>query len=149
VLNYLEVDMNHREVNLGMNEHKQQWFMDINPNGQVPAIKDGEYCLAESATICRYIVESREMDTEVYPYKDIKKKFRVEQLIDYATDKFAYHSMDCVFQILVGPLFFNMQPAQGEDRERVLNNIHKQYKNCEEHLNRQGTKYFASDGNFG
>jgi len=145
VLHYIEANINHRELNLGLNEHKQDWYMKINPNGQVPGILDGDFSLAESATICRYVIESRDMDTEVYPYKDLKKKFRVEQLLDYATDKFAYHSMDCVFQILVGPLFFGIQPAQGKARDRVMSNVHACYKNCEGMLEKQGTKYFTSD----
>jgi glutathione S-transferase len=54
-------------VDIGKNTQKEQWFLDINPNGRIPAItdtfKDGkQIALGESGAIQQYLVD--EYDTE-------------------------------------------------------------------------------------
>lgn len=36
-------------------EHKQPGYLAIHPFGKVPALKDGDFCLFESAAICNYL----------------------------------------------------------------------------------------------
>lgn len=36
-------------------EHRSEEFKKINPMMQVPAMKDGEFCLSESHAILRYL----------------------------------------------------------------------------------------------
>lgn len=44
-------------VNLAQGEHKSPAFLEINPGGKVPALRDGDLVLTESAAICTYIGE--------------------------------------------------------------------------------------------
>ena len=36
-------------------EHHEEWFKKINPNGQVPALLDGDKVITESTVICEYL----------------------------------------------------------------------------------------------
>ena len=38
-------------------EHLSPWFLELNPNGKVPAFVDGDLTLFESAAICTYLGE--------------------------------------------------------------------------------------------
>ncbi len=45
------------EVNMRNGDHKKPWFLDINPNGKIPALEDGDVKLGESMAINQYITE--------------------------------------------------------------------------------------------
>ncbi|KAI0124300.1 glutathione S-transferase [Xylariales sp. AK1849] len=61
-------------IDLGKNIQKEQWFLDINPNGRIPALtdtfEDGKSInLFESGSIMQYLVERYDKDHKVsYPY---------------------------------------------------------------------------------
>jgi len=44
-------------VNFGKGEHRSDWFLKINPMGQVPALSSGDFNLAESMAICSYLID--------------------------------------------------------------------------------------------
>lgn len=49
-----------RELDLDAREHKEEWFLDINPNGRIPALVDhraDDYALFESGAIMQYLAE--------------------------------------------------------------------------------------------
>lgn len=54
-----------KPINIMTNEQKQDWYLDINPNGRIPALKDGDLRVFESAAIMLYV-------TDLY---DQEKKF--------------------------------------------------------------------------
>ena len=47
VLKALKLDFDAKEVNLMEGAQKKPEFLAINPRGKVPAIKDGDYVIAE------------------------------------------------------------------------------------------------------
>jgi glutathione S-transferase len=60
-------------------------FLALNPNGQVPVLRDGDFVLWESNTICRYLA-AREQRTDLLPTAP-RKRALVEQWMDWqATD---------------------------------------------------------------
>lgn len=49
------VDYESRRLNASEGEHKEAWFLEINPRGQVPALKDGDTMVTESMAILAYL----------------------------------------------------------------------------------------------
>ncbi|MBL0216998.1 MAG: glutathione S-transferase family protein [Myxococcales bacterium] len=49
-------------VDFSKGEHKGEAFLQINPMGQVPALVDGDFNLAESMAICSYMIEKAGSD---------------------------------------------------------------------------------------
>ena len=54
LLEQLGVEYKHENVVPG-EETSKQWFRDLNPNGKIPAFKDGDVVIFESAAICCYL----------------------------------------------------------------------------------------------
>eukprot|EP00931_Biecheleriopsis_adriatica_P048201 TRINITY_DN27852_c0_g1_i1.p1 TRINITY_DN27852_c0_g1~~TRINITY_DN27852_c0_g1_i1.p1 ORF type:complete len:330 (+),score=77.97 TRINITY_DN27852_c0_g1_i1:48-992(+) len=50
------------ELDLGARQHKEAWFLEINPNGRIPALVDherGNLAIFESGAMMLYLAESR------------------------------------------------------------------------------------------
>jgi hypothetical protein len=50
-------------IDIMKNTQKEQWFLDINPNGRIPALKDGEMRVFESGAIMLYCKSRSGMHT--------------------------------------------------------------------------------------
>lgn len=72
-----------RVVALEKKENRGEEFLAVNPSGRVPAIKDGEFALAESNAILRYITRKYELET-LYP-SGLKEQARVDMWWDYCS----------------------------------------------------------------
>ncbi|MFV0643452.1 MAG: glutathione S-transferase family protein [Sphingomonadaceae bacterium] len=48
-------------------EHHQDWFKQINPRGQVPALKDGDRIVTESTVICEYLEDAHPTQVVLRP----------------------------------------------------------------------------------
>ena len=69
----------------GVRDPQTPGFLLMNPNGQVPVIRDGDFVLWESNTICRYLA-AQSGRHDLMP-TDPKERARVEQWMDWqATD---------------------------------------------------------------
>ena len=90
------------ETRIAKGDHKSPEFLKINPNGQVPAIKDGDFCLSESHAILRYLAESRGLTENWYP-KDLKKRAIVDQYLDWHHTMLRQGAAGFVFRKTFGP----------------------------------------------
>jgi glutathione S-transferase len=88
-------------VNLREGEHKQAWFLKINPVGKVPAIDDDGFHLFESNAICKYLCDKH--NSPLYP-KDVKKRAAIEQWIDYVSFHIGANFIPVVYNRLFAPL---------------------------------------------
>ena len=68
VLEELGLKYEVKPINIMTNEQKEDWYLEINPNGRIPAIKDGDLRVFESGAIMLYL-------TDLY---DKEKKFTYE-----------------------------------------------------------------------
>lgn len=67
-------------INLQEGEQKSEAYLAINPYGRVPALSDGDFTMAESEAIMRYI--ARKTGSYLYP-TDIQAQAKVDQWMDY------------------------------------------------------------------
>ncbi|CAH0021185.1 unnamed protein product [Clonostachys rhizophaga] len=52
------------EVDIGSGKQKEAWFTDINPNGRIPAITDGNKRIFESGAILLYLADRYDSDNK-------------------------------------------------------------------------------------
>jgi len=74
----LPVELDH--VALATRENRADWFLDINPNGTVPALVDGAFTLTESATILRYLAGLA--GSPAYP-SEPRARAKVDEALDW------------------------------------------------------------------
>lgn len=67
-------------LNLQAGEHKGADYLAINPNGQVPALVEGDFRMAESSAILKYLASR--FDCPEYP-KDLKERAKVDEAMDW------------------------------------------------------------------
>jgi glutathione S-transferase len=73
----------HEEWGIGFKPTQTPEFLALNPNAMVPVIRDGDFVLWESNTICRYLA-AREKRTDLLPTEP-QARARVEQWMDWQT----------------------------------------------------------------
>jgi glutathione S-transferase len=94
------LDYKWRVINLREGEHKQEWFLKINPVGKVPAIDDDGFYLFESNSICKYLADKHA--SALYP-KDVQKRAVVDQWIDYISFHISANLMPVVYNRVFAP----------------------------------------------
>ena len=67
-------------LNLQAGEHKSADYLAINPNGQVPCLVEGDFRMAESSAILKYLASR--FDCPEYP-KDLKERAKVDEAMDW------------------------------------------------------------------
>ena len=65
-LNYLNLKYESRLVNLFNCEQLEPWFLDLNPKGEVPTLKDGDVVLTDSADIIQYLNDTYDIRSKFY-----------------------------------------------------------------------------------
>lgn len=77
----LELAYRQEQWGAGFRSTNTPEFLALNPNGLVPVIRDGDFVLWESNTICRYLA-ARNGRTDLLP-ADAMPRARVEQWMDW------------------------------------------------------------------
>jgi len=78
MLDLLGLEFSTREV--PFEAERADWHVAVNPTGGIPALLDGDYRLAESNTILRYLAD-REGRDDLYP-RDARERARVDWVLD-------------------------------------------------------------------
>ncbi|TQS32222.1 hypothetical protein Golomagni_07467 [Golovinomyces magnicellulatus] len=69
---YPSFEVEYQAISLGKNEQKEDWFLAINPNGRIPALKDpnrGDFCVFETAAIILYLEKHYDPD-HIFSWSD-------------------------------------------------------------------------------
>jgi len=74
------IDYTARLVDLTTGEQSSPEYLAINPYGKVPALKEGDFTMAESAAMMRYLARSN--NSALYP-SEAKAQARCDQWMDY------------------------------------------------------------------
>lgn len=73
------------------------WFRDLNPLGRIPAIKDGDFTLADSSVICQYL-EDKHRDLMPLLGKSAEEHAKIRWLEKYADYELAPLTTFTIFQ---------------------------------------------------
>ncbi len=95
MLDLLGLEYETREVPFEM--ERAEWHVAVNPVGGIPALLDGDFALAESNTILRYLAD-REGRDDLYP-RDPQARARIDWVLD-------------LWGIMVRPALFGYESAQ-------------------------------------
>lgn len=69
VLEELGLKYKVEKIDIMKNTQKEDWFLAINPNGRIPALKDGELRVFETGAIMLYLTDHYDPDNKLnYPY---------------------------------------------------------------------------------
>jgi GST-like protein len=68
-----------RTVDLGKGEQREPWFLEICPNGRIPAIRDDGFAVFESGAILHYLAEK----TGRFLPSDARERWRVLQWLHW------------------------------------------------------------------
>lgn len=79
---YLNIDVELKEVNLLNGEQHSEEFVKLNPAKKIPVLIDGDFVLTESRAILAYLVSSRKAGSDLYP-TDPKARALVDQRLYY------------------------------------------------------------------
>ncbi|MCA9690058.1 MAG: glutathione S-transferase family protein [Myxococcales bacterium] len=72
------VEYEYVRLNAQAGEHRQAPYLQINPNGKVPALVDGDLVLSESGVICTYLAE-RSRGAQIIPSAGTPDRYRHDQ----------------------------------------------------------------------
>jgi glutathione S-transferase len=75
-----ELDLDYEHVPVPRARPRPDWYLELNPFGGVPAIRDGDLVLAESQAILRYLA-TRDGRDDLYP-TDPARRARVDWALD-------------------------------------------------------------------
>jgi len=96
------IDYATKLVDLSKDEQKSDEYLAINPYGKVPALKDGDFTMAESAAIMRYM--AREHGSSLYP-ADAKAQAKCDQWMDYVNHHIRTNVGKVHFNRSLAPMF--------------------------------------------
>jgi Glutathione S-transferase, N-terminal domain len=52
-------------VNIGTGAQKEPWYLEINPNGRIPALKDGDLRVFESGAVMLYLTDNYDTENKI------------------------------------------------------------------------------------
>ena len=117
-------------------DHKKPEYLAINPRGLIPAIKDGDFCLGESAAILRYLCDAKKAPENFLPREDRKKRAIIESLMDYTCTTVRTNVENTFLAETFYAPFFMGKPAATEERVKEIyeTKLHPVFKVLEEML---------------
>ena len=77
--------VNEQVLDMMNREHKGDAYLAINPNGQVPSLVEGNFSMAESSAILKYLASR--FDCPEYP-RDLKERAKVDEAMDWFNTNF-------------------------------------------------------------
>lgn len=127
------------EPNLLFKEHKSPWYLKINKNGALPAIRDEDgFCQNEGVVIVKYLIESRNIDTELYPYKDAAKTAKINESFEFISDDLRHNVLQFLGRTFMGPKFGGLKKPPKEVCDELCENLKQSYARFDKYLEVNG-----------
>jgi glutathione S-transferase len=80
-----KLPVEYRVLDMMKGEHKGASYLAINPNGQVPALEDGDFRMTESSAILKYL--AARFNAPEYP-TDLKDRAKIDAAMDWFNTNF-------------------------------------------------------------
>ncbi|KAM8918305.1 glutathione S-transferase theta-3-like [Lycaon pictus] len=101
-----------RPVELLKGQHHSDAFAQVNPLKKVPALKDGDFTLAESVAILLYLSRKYEVPDHWYP-QDLQARARVDEYLAWQHTTLRSSCTRAMWQKMMSPVFLGEQvPAE-------------------------------------
>merc|ERR1711992_349742 len=97
----LGLDYEFKVVDLMAGEHMKPEFLAMNPQHNIPTMKDGDFVMNESRAIAAYLVNKYGADDKLYP-KDAETRARVDQRLYFDMGVFYKAFGECVYPVMFG-----------------------------------------------
>ncbi|XP_051137210.1 glutathione S-transferase F10-like [Andrographis paniculata] len=128
-------------VDLFKRENRSPQFLNLQPFGKLPVIKEGDFTLYESRAIIRYIAEKFKSRGHQLMGKTMEEKGLVEQWIEVEAHNFDPPLVDLITHVVFGLRWgVTPDPARIKENEEKLSRVLDIY---EERLSR--SKYLAGE----
>lgn len=96
----MDLEYENQVVDLQSGEQRSPEYLEINPYGRVPAMKDGEFCLSESEAILRYLARK---SGKLYS-DDIQKSAKIDQWMDFVVQHIRSPMARVQFNTFLAPM---------------------------------------------
>ncbi|KAM8842510.1 glutathione S-transferase theta-1b [Synchiropus picturatus] len=100
-----------KNVSLFTGEQHGEEFGKVNPIRKVPALKDGDFCLAESIAIMQYLAEKCKTPDHWYP-ADLQKRARVNEYLSWQHMAMRWHGSKMFWLRLLIPKVLGTNVSQ-------------------------------------
>ena len=107
----LGLEYEFKVVNLMEGEHMKPEFLAMNPQHNIPTVKDGDFVMNESRAAAAYLVNKYGKDDSLYP-KDAETRARVDQRL--------YFDMGVFYKVYI----MNANSWHDSERSVYCNHVH-------------------------
>lgn len=107
-----------KSINFSEKEHKSEKFLEINPNGKVPALQDGSYVIWESMAINFYLADAYKPELLG---KDVKERGSVRQWSFWAIADLQKPLIEIFIQLVFVPEERRNQKTIETNQEKIPN----------------------------
>ncbi|XP_043910124.1 glutathione S-transferase theta-1-like [Protopterus annectens] len=119
-----------KEVELMKGDHMSEEFGKVNPVRKVPALKDGDFTLAESVAILLYLARKYKVPDHWYP-ADLEKRAKVDEFMSWHITTLRQHTGKA-FWLKTMAVALLGKPLPPEKIEAGLQELHATLKQLEE-----------------
>ncbi len=112
-------ELNH--INFMTGDHKAPEFLKKHRLGALPVLEEGDFFLAESTAILRYIHAKNNLSEDLYP-ADLKKRANVDKWMSWCD----YSFRSCILTSMMPRWLFLMAKVPHPPKEFFLENLKRQ-----------------------
>ena len=103
VINHLGLTVDIRQLDFAAQETRKPFFVALNPNGMVPVLVDGDFCLWESNAINAYLAD-RSGGSTLYP-RDLEARADINRWLLWEQAHFNRSVGTLIFESVIKPMF--------------------------------------------
>ena len=111
------------ELNMMKKEHKEDWYLGVNPNGTVPGYKKDDLNVFESGAICRYLATLNGRSDLVS--ENLEQKALVYKMMCHINERVWPTISKCIFPMIVNKVGEMVTPEKIEGVKKAFEKFEK------------------------